>query len=201
MVDLIAVEGNPDPGSVPVKIAIAGPGGAAAPVPGTDINSPSHVVGELITVSNTWTRPNNVDAYVANDVVGSLIELPNFARVNGGSGYFVKCRLSTNKKSITPRIRVHLFSASNPTVAADNAQMKELFADRDKRLGYFDLPAMTTAADAGNSDCSRSFDLNLRIAFVCGATSRSIWVLMETLDGISPDALQIWAITMVGDLN
>lgn len=86
-------------------------------------------------------------------------------------------------------------------MAADNAQMKELFADRDKRLGYFDLPAMTTAADAGNSDMSRSFDLSLRIAFTCGATTRSIWVLLETLDNVNSDALQIWAITMVGDLN
>lgn len=201
MVDLIAVEGNPDPGSVPVKVASVNSGGVLVPTPGVDANSPAVVVGILNTVSQTWTRPNNADPYVANDVLGILLEFQNFARYAGGSGYIVKARLSTNKKSLTPRIRIHLYSVGTATVAADNAQMKELFADRDKRLGYFDLPAMTTAADAGNSDMSRTFDLSLRIAFNCNASSRSLWALMEPLEGFTPDALQIWALTLVGDLN
>jgi hypothetical protein len=73
--------------------------------------------------------------------------MANIARVASGTGYIVKARLSTDLKSITPRIRVHLFSASNPTVVADNVQWKDLYADVSKRLGYFDLPAMTTGAD------------------------------------------------------
>lgn len=97
----------------------------------------------------------------------------NFARVNAGSGYIVGARLVTDKKSVTPRFRVHLFNTSNPTLSADNAAHQSLYADESKRIGVFDLPAMSTPSDTTNSTLSGASDYTLRVPFVA-ATGNGI---------------------------
>lgn len=171
-------------------------------------NHLGEVGGKLVRVSATFARPNDANAYGIGDVVSNstvttvLMEFANFARVNGGSGYITGALLSTDKKSIVPVIRVHLFNASDPTVAVDNAQHKELFADAAKRLGYFDLPALETATDAGNSDVSRAIltTQDLLIPFVAGA-GRSIYALLETRTAFTPAANENFTLTLFGDLN
>lgn len=170
-------------------------------------NHVGEVGGRLTTVSVELTRPSDTTPYGVNDVVSNSasattpMEFANIARSTDAlSGYIVKARLSTDKKSITPRIRVHLFNAANPTLAADNVNWKELYADADKRLGYFDLPAMTTAADASSSDMSRTFDLNLRIAVVAAA-NRSLYAVLETLDAFTPASGEKFRLTLVMDNN
>lgn len=161
----------------------------------------------VIAVAVEFTRPGDTTAYTANDVVSNstvtsaLNQVPNFARVNGGGGYIVGARVSTDKKSITPRIRIHLFNASNPTVAADNAAWRDSYADASKRLGYFDMPAMSTGADATNSDMSRSLDMTLRVPFVAAAGTRSIYYLLETLDAFTPASGEKFTVTLYGDID
>jgi len=162
------------------------------------------VVGGIkVPVTVELTRPGNTDAYGANDVVSNsvsastLMEFANLARVAGGSGYVVGARLSTDKKSITPRIRVHLFNASNPTVSVDNANYQEKYADVGKRLGFFDLPAMATAADTSNSDMSRAIDMGLRVPFVCADATKSVFALLETLDAFTPANGQKFSLSLV----
>lgn len=162
------------------------------------------VGGTKYEITKEFTRPSDTNAYGANDVVSNstsattLQELANIATSEGGSGYIVGARLSTDKKSITPRMRVHLFNASNPTVSADNANHQDKYADHEKRLGYVDLPAMTTAADTSNSDMSRSFDLStLRHAFKCAAGTSSIYYSLETLDAFSPASGQKFKLTLL----
>lgn len=165
--------------------------------------------GVVIRDVATFTRPNNTDAYGIGDVVSNnasattLLEFVQFSRLApGAAGYITGALLSTNKKSIVPVIRVHLFNASNPTVAADNAQMVELYADAAKRLGYFDLPALETATDATNSDCSRAIltTQDLLIPFVANAGTRSIYALLETRTAFTPAAQQQFSLTLFGDL-
>lgn len=164
------------------------------------------VKGKLILATATLTRPNDTTAYAAGDVVSNSasattpLALP-LARVEGGSGYLVAARLSTSKKSITPRMRVHLFNASDPTLAADNAAWRELFADASKRLGYFDLPAMSTAADTTNSNMARALDLALRIPFVAAAAALNLYAVLETLDAFTPDANQQFSLTLLADVD
>ena len=55
--------------------------------------------------------------------------------------------------------RVGNESASDATVVADNLPWADYYANKEKMLGYYDLPAMTTAADATNSTMSRTFDM------------------------------------------
>lgn len=162
--------------------------------------------GNLTRVSAELTRPADTTAYAANDVVAdstsapTLLSLTNAMRVSGGSGYVVRVALTTDKKSITPRFRIHFFNASNPTIANDNAQHKELYADTGKRLGYVDLSAMTTAADSSGSDTSRAFDSTVRLPIVASG-SRTIYALLETLDSFTPASGEKFTLTVFVDNN
>lgn len=165
------------------------------------------VSGSLARVSAEFTRPNDTSPYGAGDTVSNstgattLVTFTNAIRVNGGSGYVVRASVVTNKKSITPRIRVHLFNASNPTVSPDNEAYRELYADQGKRLGFFDLPAMSTAQDTTNSDMSRTSDNALRHAVVAADGSKDLYATIETLDAFTPSALEKFTITLFIDQN
>lgn len=164
--------------------------------------------GQIAVVTATeLTRPGNTTAYTANDAVNNdattptLLAFTNLMRVTGGSGYITGARLVTDKKSITPRFRVHLFNASDPTIAGDNLAWKDLYADQAKRLGFFDLPAMTTAADTSNSTMSRTLDMALRIPIVAATGTRTIWAALETLDAFTPADSQKFLLSLAADLN
>jgi hypothetical protein len=172
-------------------------------------NHVGEVGGNMVPISAEMTRPaaGDVNAYITGDVVSNStttttpIQLTNIFRVAGGSGYIVKIRIVTDKKSITPRLRVHFFNANTATLAGDNLPYKEVYADSAKRLGYWDMPAMTTATDTTNSDMSRTLDLTCRIAVTAAAASRDLFVVFETLDAFTPASGQKFNITVVMDNN
>lgn len=158
-------------------------------------------VGENFTrISTEFTRPTDTSPYAANDVVSdstvttTMQALANAARVSGGSGEILGIRLSTDKKSITPRIRVHFFSTNGATISADNAQWQDKYADVGKRVAFYDMPAMTTGADSSNSDMSRSVDMSMAIPYVCAATS--LYFVLETLDIFTPNNGEKFTLTV-----
>lgn len=164
------------------------------------------VVGNLVMVATEFTRPNDSSpTYTANDVVSdstsatTMQALANAARSSGGSGYIVGIRISTDKKSITPRIRVHFYNTTGATLSVDNANWQDKYADASKRVAYYDMPAMTTGADTSNSDMSRSVDMTMRIPFVAAATS--LYYVLETLDAFTQAALQKFTVTIFVDQN
>lgn len=152
----------------------------------------STVRSHMVMVSGEFTRPADTTAYTAGDVVSNStstttpLSFPDIFRVNQGSGYIVGIRISTDKKSITPRFRVHFFNDATATLSADNVAFKEVYADASKRLGYYDMPAMTTAQDATNSDMSRSIDLSMRMPVVAATGDDSLYVVLEALDAFTP---------------
>jgi hypothetical protein len=129
------------------------------------------------------------------------VTIANIFRVSGGSGYIRKLKISTDKKSITPRLRLHFFNSSSITVAADNAPFKEVYADTEKRLGYHDMPAMTTAVDSTNSDMSRSLDLDVSMEVNAAAGSRDLFVVYEALDAFIPASGQKFMLSVALDNN
>lgn len=156
-------------------------------------NHAQPVSGMLVVKSVELTRPADTTAYAANDVVSDStsattpLTIAGVARFNGGSGYIVGMRLVTNLKSITPHIRVHLLSSiASLTVAADNVAYKAVYADIAKRIGSYDLAALSTPADTTNSDLSGVTDFTMRIPFICGAAVADIYVVLETLDIFTP---------------
>ena len=165
------------------------------------------VGGKLTRVDVEFTRPANTTAYTAGDVVSNdattttPMAFANLARVNAGSGYIVAARLVTDKKSITPKIRVHLFNAADPTLSGDNVAHQEKYADIGKRIASFDLAAMTTATDTSNSDTSRASDDTLRVPFACAAASRTVYAVLEALDAFTPASGQKFTLTLIADNN
>lgn len=178
---------------------VTGPAGNSPWLP--DNSLPVTVQGTpgaaLARAAAELTRPADTTPYTAGDAVGALTELPGCAAVAGGGGWVVGCRVETDKKSITPRLRVHLYNASTPTLAADNLPFKELYADAGNRLGSFDLPAMTTPTDTTGSDLSVAQATSLEHAFVCAALSTSLWFALETLDGPTPASAEKFTLTLL----
>jgi hypothetical protein len=142
-----------------------------------------------VVKSGTTAGPSSASgAYTIGDRVGpatgsAAAEIANMGLANGRGGNITMLRLSCNKKSVTPVIRVHFFNASDPTISADNAAWKESYADLSKRVGYYDLPAMTTATDTANTDCSRTQDMDVRIPYLCGAAGTSLYYALELVGG------------------
>jgi len=176
-------------------------------------NHVGEIGGKGISVSASFTRPADTTAYAAGDVVSnstSATTLRSFAiaRVNAGTGYITGARIALDQKSITtpPRFRVHLFNASNPTVSADNAPNKELFADESKVIGIIDLPAVATPADATNSTISRAFDYTIRLPFKCASGANLVYAYLETLDAYTPASGSVgtsgnYTLTLLADLD
>lgn len=163
------------------------------------------VGGNLTMISVELTRPSDTTAYAANDSVAdstsapTMLALLNAARVSGGSGYITGIRVTTDKKSITPRFRLHFFNTNGATATNDNAAFKTAYADISKYIGYWDMPAMITGADTTNSTDSRSVDLTPRLPFTCAATT--LYVLLETLDAFTPASAQKISVTVFLDRN
>lgn len=163
------------------------------------------VGGNLTMITTAFTRPADTTAYAAGDAVGdstsalTMQALANAARVSGGSGYIVGLRVTTNKKSITPRIRVHFWNTNGATLSNDNAAFQSKYADISKRVGYWDMPAMITPADTTNSDQSTAIDMTVRIPYTCAATN--LYYTLETLDIFTPASGDAWSITVFCDRN
>ena len=102
------------------------------------------VGGNGAMISTAFTRPADTTAYAAGDAVGdstsalTMQALANATRVSGGSGYIVGIRITTDKKSITPRLRVHFWNTNGATLSNDNAAYQSRYADSSKKVGYWD---------------------------------------------------------------
>jgi hypothetical protein len=168
-------------------------------------DNPQQVIGNLLAVAVELTRPANTDAYAAGDVVSNnvtttaMLEFANAAREAGGSGYITGIRVATDKKSITPRLRVHIFRTNGATLSGDNAQWRGVYTDDSKLIGSVDLAAMTTGADTTNSTQSIAQDFTVRLPYTCVATS--LYVVLETIDAFTPTSGQKFSVTLYLDRN
>ena len=156
----------------------------------------------VAVVSVEKTRPADVTAYVANEVVSeatanaTVWSFANIARVNGGSGYVVKGRVVTNLLTgQTQRLRLYLFNAAPTGNLNDNAANTEpKYADIAKMVGFVDFDALdNTQAGADSSENQRD---DLRLSFTCGAASRTLSGILVTLDAFTPASGQKFTIIL-----
>lgn len=167
---------------------------------------PSIVAGQTITVGVDLTRPADVLAYTALDVVsnsttaGAVLNLTNLARKANGSGYITKIRLLTNQSSNTARFRLHLFELTPnvSTIRNDNVPFTQLYANRDKAIGIVDMPAMGT--EAIGSDSARTMNADVRLAFA-GTADANIYAILQTLDAFTPVSQQQFYIEVTAEQN
>lgn len=165
-----------------------------------DMSSPINVVGV------EFTRPADVSAYSAGDVVSQdttttvPLAFTEFARVQGHSLYLVGARAVTDKQSITPHLRLHLYNELPTFVSGDNVLMKRRYSDEAAYLGFVDLPAMSSTTGAGVNESSAQ-DMTLRHPVKMAAGTKSLWVVVETLDAFTPASNQKFTIRLWADQN
>jgi hypothetical protein len=155
-----------------------------------------------VAATASFTRPSNTTAYAALDVVSdstsatTLMALAGAARAAGRGGYVTKVRLVTDQKTNTARFRVWFYTASNPTVAADNSPYLLLWADRASRIGYVDLVPMATE-DATNSTAASALSTSARLAYQCASGDSALYAVLETLDAFTPASGQLFYLEAV----
>jgi len=96
-----------------------------------------------------------IGAYTVNDVVGAMVELPNFATVAGRGGRVTELRIVCSKKTCLPQFEVHFFNAIPTVWAADNFAYDARFADENARCGFITMSPLVTPAGAAAIDYSR----------------------------------------------
>ena len=178
------------------------------PVPG--VNSPYEnarqalrvIGGSTVLVATEFIRPANTTAYAAKDVVGpavtAVLTFTNIAREVGGGGYLTKARLLTSQSANAARYRLHLYHTA-PTAIADNAPFTLLWANRANRLGSIDFAAAGT--EGSGSDAANCLNTEIRLAFVCAASNRSLYGLLETLDAFTPTSGQQYFVELTAETN
>jgi hypothetical protein len=134
------------------------------------------------------TRPNNTDAYTANDVLGtdpaSVIQFTNIAPEGGGTIVLLYASMRIDAGSSTQgQTRLHLYSSA-PAGIADNAAFNLPSGDRDKYLGYITLSA---PVDLGDTMFTEDDFLRKTIT----ATSSSVFAIAETTAAFTPAATTV----------
>ena len=134
----------------------------------------------------TFTRPDNATQYTAGDVVGtdpaSVLE---FADIGPSDGRVIvqSATFLCSGNSVPPTLgvlRLHLYSES-PAAIADNAAYNLPVADRDKYLGWIDIP---TAQDLGDTIWSQLDDIGKLVKL----TGTSLYGFLETRNACTPAA-------------
>jgi hypothetical protein len=166
------------------------------------------VGGKMLEGSDTFDALAAGD-YAANDVIAADAENTGttplrgvtVARANGGTGYLVSARLTTNNASWTAGIRVDLYSVAAPTTAltGDNVAAAPKFANNAQFVGTFNFDTMSTPT---GSDFRRGIRDDLRIPFKCAAADTKLYYRLVTLAADANEAAgQDMVLTLIADLN
>lgn len=144
-------------------------------------------------------------AYTSGGTVARLFRLPNVARVAAGGGYVVKGQIFTDQKTCVARCKVHLFHTP-VTAILDNSPYLRLWANRAARSAEITFPALATedptnSTAAGTMVTPNTPSSNVPSAFVCDATDRDLYFMIETLDAFTPASGQNFYVKFAFELD
>ena len=149
----------------------------------------SYVSSVSGTCSDSSTRPDNSDAYIALDVVGtaatSTMTFTGVHQVNGGHFIIMGASLRVDVSAVPSGMgafRLHLYSAS-PTAIADNAAFNLPAADRSKYLGYIEFD---TPTDIGDTLYTAKENINMKRQLASDSTT--IYGMLQTVNAFTPSA-------------
>jgi hypothetical protein len=136
------------------------------------------------------TRPNDVTAYAAGDVVGPT-GATAVLKFEGLGNPKQAVRLDRLEFAVhdsaliasEAAYRLHLFNAL-PTVYADNAAFDIAAADRAAYCGFIDI---TTPVDYGATLWMQMSGLNMQVQL---GADRGLWAYLVTIAGYTPSALR-----------
>lgn len=141
----------------------------------------------------TKQRPNNTDAYVAEDVISEATSSAttwNFENARSSPGMIVGARLYNNAE-LTPRTILHLYTTSAPTNTErdDGDQFGIMYESEDEKVGEINFPALAGEdATVGNGTRAQNFDLRIPVIGVAPGASANLYGILETLDAFTPVA-------------
>lgn len=144
--------------------------------------------------SATFTRPNDVTAYAAGDVVSTLAgAVMEFATVGAAAdliailGLRYTCAITAVPAGCTG-FYLHLYNAA-PAAIADNAAYNLPAADLAKYLGYV---VIGQPVDLGDNIVSVSDNINHTVKLA----STSLYGILQTIGAFTPTAQAVKAITL-----
>ena len=132
----------------------------------------------------TVTRPANVTAYTAGDVLGGAIEFPTIGPFSGDI-ILTSAALRANIAAIPAGMtsfRLHLYNVTPPSALADNAAWDLPAGDRASYLGYIDLGS---PADVGSTLFVQVDQVNKQVRLRGGY---SLFGYLVTNGGFTPAA-------------
>ena len=167
------------------------------------------VLDKAVIITGSFAGAGAASLHAANTHVaplgGGVVAIPNAVRTPGGSAYVMDIDLTTSASGLTIVPRIHFYSASTVTVAADSGSWIELYADQNNDCGYYTLAAMATAS--GSSTCSRSTSTDTSVSthpailVNAAAGSTTLYAAIETRTAFTTSASQLWNIRLHLDQN
>ncbi len=132
----------------------------------------------------TFTRPNDTNAYTALDVVADSTSSPSvleFDGIGATGGHIMLSDVTflCTGNAVPPTLgvlRLHLYNIA-PTAIADNAAYNLPVADRDKYVGYVDIP---TPVDLGDTIWSQAKEINKTIKLASG--DNKLYGILQTIE-------------------
>lgn len=135
--------------------------------------------------STTFTRPADVTAYTALDVVGATAAALTFTSGGGPLSPFsiVGLEVQVNQATATATVfRLHLYSVTPPSALADNAAFDVPSGDRASYLGFVDT---ATSVDHGSTNSAASAITDKMIR---AAEAVSIFGYLQAITGFTPES-------------
>lgn len=167
------------------------------------------VGGTTIEVTDEFARPADTTAYAVGDAIAAAVTDSGTTALrslvvgaaNGATGYLTKLRLMTDQSGCVAVIRVHFYTVAAPptVIPGDNVAMGLAWANRLKRIGAIDLPALAT--ELGTVTAARTQDLATRLAFQCDPADNKIYYRMETQTVFTPGNAQNWFLAATSERN
>lgn len=147
------------------------------------------IVSKQVTVTATYTRPPDTNAYAANDAISNSTSAPSVltfsgcARINAGGGAIVGAKLIMDEKNaIIADFHLWLFDTS-PTAINDNAA----FAPSTAETANVTAPILISGALMTDGSNSRiQLGSFTPVPFRCAAASKALYGLLQTRTPFTP---------------
>ena len=155
------------------------------------------LTGSSVAVTATQTRPNNVTAYTALDVVGTD-PAANMTFATGlatGTGFVIfGARLRIDAAAIPAGMtsfRLHLYTSA-PTAIADNAAFGLIAGDRAKYLGYVEISGVLGLGATLWAEVD-----NINFTGKLAEASSTLYGVLQTVGAYTPTASVVKTVSII----
>jgi hypothetical protein len=165
-----------------------------------NISSAVGITGFGFSSEDTSTRPNNTTPYTALDVVGTdpatNMTFAGIGPAAGGKVIITHASLRVDVASVPAgmtQFRLHLLNAA-PTAITDNMAFNLIAADRDKYLGFIEIPTPLDLGDTlFNGTEEGYYPVRKEVVVPVGGT---LYGVLQTVGGFTPTAQSVTVVSL-----